>query len=55
MFFQVFVLVPRREQTCKGVMSKMSEEDTEKEWLANVRKNKSGAKYEIQGACPHSE
>lgn len=29
----------------------------EREWLANMRgqKKKSGAKQEIQGACPHSE
>lgn len=57
-FFFFFFLVPRGEQTCEGVISKMSEKrqiQKKSEWLANVRKKKSGAKHEIQGACPHSE
>lgn len=54
MFFQGFFSVPRREKTCEGVMSEKRIQKR-REWLANVRKNKSGAKHEIQGACPHSE
>lgn len=54
--FKHFFLVPRREQTRERVMREMSETRIQKrrEWLANVKK-KSGAKHEIQGACPHSE
>uniref|UniRef100_A0A7N8YDC7 FMR1 autosomal homolog 2 n=1 Tax=Mastacembelus armatus TaxID=205130 RepID=A0A7N8YDC7_9TELE len=39
----------------KEVMRETMGEKGEKEWLTNIRKQKSGAKHEIQGACPHSK